>query len=198
MKNIAGVETTGLDFNFDLSLDETGIGAFRFQLMGSLLFDYDELIPDQAGTFDRVERAGTELGNPSRGFVEEKITLNNFWSLGDWDASSPSGTSVYLPSSARARYRIWGSATNCATARLWTWKELPPGQPTTGQHDLYGYAGQLVSTRALWRWLVLCVWREQPVRRASARVLFCDLNSLSGTIHQIGGEFWYLRAQFSK
>ena len=30
LNNIGGIETTGLDFNFDLSLDETGIGASAF------------------------------------------------------------------------------------------------------------------------------------------------------------------------
>ncbi len=55
--------------------------------MASFLLDYDELFADLTnGGFNRVERAGQELGSPTRGFVEEKATLNTFWELGDFSA----------------------------------------------------------------------------------------------------------------
>ena len=86
LNNIGGIETSGVDLNFDLSLGESGAGQFRFQLMASFLFDYDELFANSAGGFDRVDRTGQELGSPTRGFVEEKATLNTFWNLGDFSA----------------------------------------------------------------------------------------------------------------
>ena len=199
LDNIAGVETTGLDFNFDLGLEDTGIGAFRFQLMGSLLFDYDELIPNETGTLTRFERAGTELGNPSRGFVEEKLTLNNYWSLGDW--------------SALLAFRYLSSLTEqCAgtISNLGLGNELcngpfvdVDGEPTrlTNKLDSMLYTDVQVS------------WAPQDLFGGGWTLSFgvnnlfderppacysCDLNSLSGTIHQIGGEFWYVRAAFEK
>ncbi len=86
LNNIGGIETSGVDVNLDLSLGESGAGSFRFQLMASFLMDYDELFANSAGGFDRVDRAGQELGSPTRGFVEEKATLNTFWELGDFSA----------------------------------------------------------------------------------------------------------------
>ena len=75
-----------MDINLDLASAESGAGSFRFQLMASFLMDYDELFANSAGGFDRVDRAGQELGSPTRGFVEEKATLNTFWDLGDFRA----------------------------------------------------------------------------------------------------------------
>ena len=86
LNNIGGIETSGVDLNFDLALGESGAGQFRFQLMASFLFDYDELFANSAGGFDRVDRTGQELGSPTRGFVEEKATLNTFWNLGEFSA----------------------------------------------------------------------------------------------------------------
>ncbi len=199
LNNIAGVETTGLDFNFDLSLDETGIGAFRFQLMGSLLFDYDELIPNQAGTFDRFERAGTELGNPSRGFVEEKITLNNFWSLGDWGALLSFRYLSSLTEQCAGTISNLGLGNELCNGPLVDVDGVPTR--TTNKLDSMIYTDMQVSWSPQelfgggWTFAfgVNNLFDERPPACYS-----CDLNSLSGTIHQIGGEFWYLRAVFEK
>ena len=79
LQNIGGIETDGIDINFDLTTVETGIGGFRFQWLTSLLLSYDELFANPAGGFDRVDRKGFELGSPTRGFVETKSTLNTDW-----------------------------------------------------------------------------------------------------------------------
>ena len=173
LNNIAGVETTGLDLNFDLGLGESGIGTFRFQLMASLLFDYDELVPNATGTFDRLERAGTELGNPSRGFIEEKITLNNFWSLGDWDAVL---SFRYLSS---LEEQCAGTLSNLGLRNeLCSGPIGADGFRQTNELDSYVVhrrAGRLVARGAFWRWLELCGRREQPVRRTAAALLFLRL-----------------------
>ena len=86
LQNIGGIETDGIDINFDLTTVETGIGGFHFQWLTSLLLSYDELFANPAGGFDRVDRKGFELGSPARGFVETKSTLNADWILSDWSA----------------------------------------------------------------------------------------------------------------
>ena len=86
LQNIGGIETDGIDINFDLTTAETGIGQFRFQWLTSLLLSYDELFANPEGGFDRVDRKGFELGSPTRGFVETKSTLNTDWSVQDWSA----------------------------------------------------------------------------------------------------------------
>ena len=195
LSNIAGVETTGLDVNFDLGLGESGIGTFRFQLMASLLFDYDELIPNAAGTLDRFERAGTELGNPSRGFIEEKITLNNFWSLGDWDAVL---SFRYLSSLIE---QCAGTISNLGLENELCSGPLVGDTRETNKLDSMLYTDAQVSWSPQelfgggWSFAlgVNNLFDERPPPCYS-----CDLNSMSGTIHSIGGTFWYVRATFEK
>jgi len=84
LQNIAGIETSGIDLNLDLTTAESGVGRFRFQWMTSFLLDYDDLITNSTGGTTTIAREGTELGSPSRGFVETKSTLNNDWFMNDW------------------------------------------------------------------------------------------------------------------
>ena len=87
LQNIGGIETDGFDINFNVTTAETGVGRFDFQLMGSFLLNYDELVLNLATLdTDRISREGTEVGSPTRGFVEDKMTLNTQWTLGDWSA----------------------------------------------------------------------------------------------------------------
>jgi iron complex outermembrane receptor protein len=87
LQNIGAIETDGVDMSFTISTAESGVGSFTFNLMGSFLLNYDELFADLTnGGFNRVSREGQELGSPTRGFVEDKVTLNTTWELGDWHA----------------------------------------------------------------------------------------------------------------
>jgi len=199
LDNISGVETTGLDINLDLGLGETGLGAFRFQLMASLLFDYDELIPNEAGTLDRFERAGTELGNPSRGFIEEKLTLNNFWSLGDWDAVLSFRYLSSLIEQCAGTISNLGLRNELCNGPFEDVNGVPTR--TTNKLDSVVYTDAQVSWSPQelfgggWAFAVGVnnLFDERPPPCYS-----CDLNTLSGTIHSIGGTFWYLRASFEK
>jgi iron complex outermembrane recepter protein len=189
LQNIGGIETNGFDVNFDLALAETGIGAFRFQLMASFLLDYDELFPDLTnGGFTRVERAGLELGSPTRGFVEEKATLNTYWDLGDFSALLSLRYLSSLTEQCVGLVADFGQTAFCSDpagltnkldSQLYT--DLQFGwQPD----DLFGGG---------WSFAV----GVQNLTDEEPPICFsCDLNSLDGTIYPIAGQFWYLRASF--
>jgi iron complex outermembrane receptor protein len=190
LNNIGGIETNGVDLNFDLALAESGAGAFRFQLMASFLMDYDELFANAAGGFDRVERAGQELGSPTRGFVEEKVTLNTFWELGDFSALLSLRYLSSLTEQCVGLVADFGltdfcsdpaGATNKLDSQLYT--DLQFGwQP----EDLFGGG---------WSFAV----GVQNLTDEEPPICFsCDLNSLDGTLYPIAGQFWYLRASFQR
>jgi iron complex outermembrane receptor protein len=188
LNNIGGIETSGVDINLDLSLGESGAGSFRFQLMASFLMDYDELFANSAGGFDRVDRAGQELGSPTRGFVEEKATLNTFWELGDFSAMLALRYLSSLTEQCVGLVADFGltdfcsdpaGLTNKLDSQLYT--DVQFGwQP----EDLFGGG---------WSFAV----GVQNLTDEEPPVCFsCDLNSLDGTIYPIAGQFWYLRASF--
>jgi iron complex outermembrane receptor protein len=188
LNNIGGIETSGVDINLDLALAESGAGSFRFQLMASFLMDYDELFANSAGGFDRVDRAGQELGSPTRGFVEEKATLNTFWELGDFSAMLALRYLSSLTEQCVGLVADFGltdlcsdpaGLTNKLDSQLYT--DLQFGW---APDDLFGGG---------WKFAVGVqnLTDEEPPICYS-----CDLNSLDGTIYPIAGQFWYLRASF--
>jgi iron complex outermembrane receptor protein len=203
LNNIGGIETSGIDLNFDISTAESGAGSFRFQLMASLLFDYDELFANSAGGLDRVERAGQELGSPTRGFVEEKVTLNTYWNIGEFSTllslrylSGLTEQCVGLvadfeltvdfcdgpiidPPPVGAEDPPPFRATNSLDSQLYM--DL---QVAWNPENLFGGGwGFAIGVQNL-------TDEEPPV------CFSCDLNSLDGTIYPIAGQFFYVRATF--
>jgi iron complex outermembrane receptor protein len=188
LSNIGGIETTGVDLNFDLSLGETGIGNFRFQLLTSLLLSYDELIANSTGGFDRLDRAGQELGSPTRGFVETKSTLNTIWNRGDFSGvlslrylSSLTEQCVGLVADFGDPITDFCSTPTTNNLGSQLYSDL---QFSWAPEDLFG-GGWTFSLG------VNNLTDESPPICYS-----CDLNSLDGTIYPIAGQFWYLRAAF--
>lgn len=188
LNNIGGIETSGVDINLDLALAEGGFGQFRFQLMGSFLFDYDELFANPAGGFDRVERAGQELGSPTRGFVEEKVTLNTFWNMGDFSTLLSFRYLSSLTEQCVGLVADFGLTDLCSD---------PAG--VTNKLDSQFYTDLQVAWAPEemfgggWNFAV----GVQNLTDEKPPVCFsCDLNSLDGTIYPIEGQFWYVRVQF--
>ncbi len=186
LSNIGGIETSGIDLNFDLSLAETSFGQLRFQLLTSHLLDYVELFANSSGGFDRVDRAGLELGSPTRGFVETKSTLNTIWGLGEWSAVLSLRYLSSLTEQCVGLVADFGLTDMCTT-------------PTTNKLDSQLYSDLQVSwapenlfgggwTFALG--LNNLTGEDPPI------CFSCDLNSLDGTLYPIAGRFWYLRAAF--
>jgi iron complex outermembrane receptor protein len=194
LQNIGGIETDGFDINFNLTTAETGVGVFDFQLMGSFLLNYDELNADLTnGGFIRVSREGVEVGSPTRGFVEDKVTLNTQWSRGDWSALLSlrylsALTESCVPSVGAVDLRDLCSnpdpddalSSNELDSQLYTDLQVA-WQPA----DLFGGGW----TFALG---VQNLTDEEPPICFS-----CDLNSLDGTIYPIASPFWYIRASFT-
>jgi iron complex outermembrane receptor protein len=188
LNNSGGIETSGVDMNIDLSLGESGAGSFRFQLMASFLMDYDELFANSTGGFDRVDRAGQELGSPTRGFVEEKATLNTFWELGDFSAVLSLRYLSALTEQCVGLVADFGQTAFCSD---------PVGLTNKLDSQLYtdvqfGWAPEELFGGG-WKFAV----GVQNLTDEEPPICFsCDLNSLDGTIYPIAGQFWYLRASF--
>jgi iron complex outermembrane receptor protein len=187
LQNIGGIETSGVDLNLDLGLAETGIGRFRLQLMTSFLLDYDELIPNAEGTFDRIAREGTEVGSPVRGYPETRSTLNTDWMLGDWFArlslrymsSITEGCTGLVADFEQTDFCSDGPDFNELSSRLYTDAQVSwsPSRFNDGNWTFTLGVNNLFDERP-------------PICYS------CDLNSLDGTLYPIGGQFWYLRAIF--
>ena len=187
LQNIAGIETSGIDLNLDLTTAESGVGRFRFQWMTSFLLDYDDLITDSTGGTSTIKRKGTELGSPSRGFVETKSTLNNDWFMNDWFV--------------RLAFRYQSSLTEQCVGLVADFEQtqLCSNGPDTNKLDSVIYTDAQVSwtpsnfNQGRWTFTagVNNLFDEKPPICFS-----CDLNSLDGTLYAIAGQFWYLRAIF--
>jgi iron complex outermembrane receptor protein len=192
LENIGGIETDGVDINFDLTTVETGIGQFRFQWLTSLLLSYDELFQNTAGGVDRVDRKGFELGSPARGFVETKSTLNTDWMVGDFSTRL---SLRYLSSLTEqcvgnvADFEQFQLCSNGAPAPEFGTNELDSMiytdvQVSWAPEDFFG--GNWTFTLGVNNLL-----DEEPPTCFS-----CDLNTLDGTLYPIAGQFWYVRAIF--
>ena len=184
LNNIGGIETTGVDVNFELTTGETRVGQFRFQWMTSMLLNYDELFVNTDGSINRVDRVGQELGSPTRGFVETKSTLNTDWTRNDWDVRLGLRYLSSLTEQCTGLVADFGLTNLCDTSHKMdsviyadtqvTW------QPQSFQDGKWSFT---VGVNNL--------FNEKPPICYS-----CDLNSLDGTLYPIAGQFWYLRAAF--
>ncbi len=187
LQNIGGIDTSGMDFNFDLMTAETGAGQFRFQWMTSFLLDYDELIENSSGGFNRIDRKGFEVGSPTRGYVETKSTVNTDWFMNDWHA--------------RVAFRYLSALDENCQGLVADFEEFDLCSNGADGNKL----GSVFYTDAQLSWSpsafndghwtfsagVNNVFDERPPICFS-----CDLNSLDGTLHSIGGQFWYMRVIF--
>jgi iron complex outermembrane receptor protein len=188
LNNIGGIETKGVDINLDLTTAESGIGSFRFQLMGSFLLDYDELFANSTGGFDRVERAGQELGSPTRGFVEEKVTLNTYWNVQEFSTLLSLRYLSSLTEQCVGLVADFGQTDFCSNPAGGT-NQLDSQlyvdlQVAWAPEDLFGGGWSFAAG-------VQNLTDEEPPVCFS-----CDLNSLDGTIYPIASPFWYVRVQF--
>ena len=86
LTNIGRIETDGFDWTVTYATPELGFGALRFQWANTYLNQYREFTPGPDGDIE-TERAGTELGSPTRGFVRYKSSLITDWLAGDFTTS---------------------------------------------------------------------------------------------------------------
>ncbi len=85
LTNIGGIETEGFDFTVSYASPETRYGSFSARWVGTSLDEYTEIIPTSDG-FAEIDREGTEIGDPERGFPEFKTNFYLDWTYGNWAA----------------------------------------------------------------------------------------------------------------
>jgi len=185
--NIGGIETSGIDFNLNLTTAQTGHGYFEFQWMNTWLLKYDELIANPEGGFDTFDRKGTELGSPTRGYPEWRSTLNNSWYFSDWFV--------------RLGFRYQTSLTEQCTGLVADFEQtqLCSNGPDTNKLGSVFYTDAQISwnpsgfNNGNWTFSagVNNLFNEKPPICFS-----CDLNSLDGTLYSIASQFWYLRVVY--
>ena len=187
LQNISSIDTSGLDWKVELMTAQTGAGQFRFQWLSTYLFDYTETVPGPDGDV-KLNREGTELGSPERGFIKYKAQFNTDWFYNNWTVrlgfqyndglDEECGGSV-------ADFELWdefcsdGQDGNKLDSTLFT----NLSATWTPDFDSQGQWSFMVGVDNL--------FEEDPPFCAS-----CDLNSFDGTIYPIPGRFWYARAVF--
>lgn len=187
LQNIGGIETQGMDFNLNLVTAESDFGYFRFQWMTSYLLDYDELIANEDGGFDVIDRVGREVGSPTRGYPEIKSNLNNDWFMNDWHVRLGFRYISDLDENCQGLVADLGQTQFCSNG------------PDTNK------LGSVFYTDAQVNWSPPGFLDGRWTFTAGVDNLFdegppicfsCDLNSYDGTLYDVGGQFWYLRAVF--
>jgi iron complex outermembrane receptor protein len=86
LTNIGRIETDGFDWTVLLATPEGSIGSFRFQWSNTYLAGYKEFTLGTDGLV-ATERAGIEVGSPTRGYVRYKSTLAVDWLFHDFITS---------------------------------------------------------------------------------------------------------------
>ena len=188
LQNIAGIETSGFDWNVTLTTAGSDHGHFRFQWLNTYLSDYTESIPGPQGNII-VDRVGTELGSPERAYVEYKSTLNTDWFYNDW--------------SARVSLQYYSSIEeNCGG--------LVAGFELQDDFCTRGVAGNdiddTIFTNLQVSWSPELASQGQWTFQLGVDNVFdetipfcasCDLNSFDGTIYPIPERFFYTRISFA-
>ena len=155
--------------------------------MTSFLLDYDELVANPAGGFDRIDRKGFEIGSPTRGFPEIKSNLYNDWFSNDWHVRLGFRYISALDENCQGLVADFGQTQLCSNG-------------AAGNR-----LGSVIYTDTQVSWAPTDFNDGRWTFTAGVNNLFdegppicfsCDLNSLDGTIYEIGGQFWYLRAVF--
>ncbi|MGI9262303.1 MAG: TonB-dependent receptor plug domain-containing protein [Woeseiaceae bacterium] len=183
LQNIGGIETTGFDWTVTVDFEPGRWGEFRARWANTHLIDYDEIIngPDGEVTIDR---AGTELGSPERGFVEWKSTLIVDWMKEDWTVTLTNRFLSSIDEQCTGLVADFGFSDLCSTPtvneigdKLYTDLQVS-WSPSGGSSDR--------------RWTIQ--GGVQNLFDTSTPICFsCDLNSFDGTLHPISGSFFFGR-----
>ena len=182
LTNIGRIETSGYDLTVTLASEPTKAGSFRIQFSGTYLDDYTEFTQG-IGTLIGTQRAGTEVGAPTRGFVRFKGSLNTDWLFGsfttslslrylsDLDEMCADPTIPGLCSNPAGNVNELGSRTYTDLQVTWSPAALDnKAQLAIGVNNLFN--------------------KEPPLCRT------CDASSYDGTIYPIGGRFLHARAAY--
>jgi iron complex outermembrane receptor protein len=185
LTNIGRIETEGFDWTVTLTTPELGdIGTLRFLWANTYLAGYKEFTPGTAGLVP-IERAGTELGSPTRGLVRYKSTLSADWIYRSFVTSLTlrylSGMTERCP---QALYDFEASDVcsnpelrlNKLSSRIYTDLQV-------------GWTPALFNDQAQFAIGINNVLDKDP-----PPCLSCDLNNYDGTIYPVPGRYVHARA----
>lgn len=184
LTNIGRIETDGYDFTIALTTPQFRFGALRVQWSNTYLDDFKEFTPGIEG-FIVTQRAGTELGSPTRGFVRYKSTLAVDW--------------TYAAFTTSLTLRYLSSLTEPCPGLLYDFGvENLCSDPEGGTNEL----DERFYTDLRLAWAP--TWFENEVELALGinnlldedppACRSCDLNSMDGTLYPIPGRYIHARA----
>ncbi|HEY0684158.1 MAG TPA: TonB-dependent receptor [Steroidobacter sp.] len=186
LTNIGRIETDGFDWTVLLATSELGgIGSLRFQWANTYLAGYKEFTVGTSGLVGR-ERAGIEVGSPTRGYVRFKSTLSADWLFNDFVTSLTlrylSDLTETCPQSVIDNELVEELCSN--PARL------------TNEMESKVYTDLRVSwTPPVFdQQLQLAVGVNNLLDEDPPPCLSCDLNNYDGTLYPVPGRYFHARA----
>ncbi|MBL8270153.1 TonB-dependent receptor plug domain-containing protein [Steroidobacter sp.] len=184
LTNIGRIETDGFDWTVLLATPEASWGSLRFQWSNTYLAGYKEFTLGASGLV-ATERAGIEVGSPTRGFVRFKSTLAADWLFHDFV------TSITL--------RYFSKLTEiCPGALVDNGLQSICSDPVRlrNQLDSKVYTDlQLSWTPPIFdQQLQLAVGVNNALDEDPPPCLSCDLNNYDGTLYPVPGRFFHARA----
>lgn len=184
LTNIGRIETDGFDWTVILATPELGFGSLRLQWANTYLGGYKEFTLGTSG-LTATERAGIEVGSPTRGYVRYKSTLS-----ADWLYRS-------FVTSLTLRYLSELTET-CPSALVDAGLEEICSDPVRLQNkmDSKVYTDlQLSWTPAMFdQQLQLALGVNNLLDEDPPPCLSCDLNNYDGTLYPVPGRFFHARA----
>jgi iron complex outermembrane receptor protein len=184
LTNIGRIETDGFDWTVMLTTPELGFGSLRFQWANTYLAGYKEFTLGTSG-LTATERAGIEVGSPTRGYVKYKSTLATDWLLGDFVTSLTLRYLSDLTETCPGALVDAGLQSICSD---------PAGLRNEMKEKVYTDL-QVSWTPTLFdQQLQLALGVNNLLDEDPPPCLSCDLNNYDGTLYPVPGRFFHARA----
>jgi iron complex outermembrane receptor protein len=183
LTNIGRIETDGIDWTLSLASTPLRFGSLRLTWANTYLGGYKEFTLGATGLV-ATERAGTEVGSPTRGYVRYKSSLIGDWLLGNFVTSltvrylselKESCPSALIDANLTNLCSDPAGAKNEIDARVFTDLQVAWAANVLGQ-DMQLALG------------VNNILDEDP-----PPCLSCDLNNYDGTLYPVPGRFLHAR-----
>jgi iron complex outermembrane receptor protein len=184
LTNIGRIETDGFDWTVTLSTPELGFGSLRLQWANTYLSGYKEFTLGATGLVG-TERAGIEVGSPTRGYIRYKSTLAMDWLFHDFVTSL---TLRYLSDLTET----------CPGALVDAELETLCSDPARLLNEMDSKI--YTDVRLSWtppifdRQLQVAVGVNNVLDEDPPPCLSCDLNNYDGTLYPVPGRFFTARA----
>lgn len=187
LTNIGGTNTDGFDWTVTANSQEGRYGRVKVTVLANLVTTFDEFIPGSNGLV-KVKRKGTELGSPERGFVKFKSTFIFDYFYEDTKSSITWRHIGSLQEACPAFLFDLGVQDLCSDPAL-TSNTIGTANYVDFQ---FNWTPSMLDGRA-----TLTLGVDNLFAEDTPVCFTCDLNSFDGTVHQIPGQFGYIRLGIS-